>query len=201
MAKKKIPTVEELRQYRKEKDEYLQHCIESKETFVITGPKFQGENIWIARSTLPLMEAAEEVGTSKEEMWELCSKIASAVHAPITRKEYERMKPFSERPATVDAVLKFFEMSVPIYDEESGNLQFDIIAYCYCCALISLSDYRQKDCEKQLWNIVNYFIEKDKDRGSILLRNMKVLEHSWPFLTPMKEKLEKHKNNKIDRTT
>lgn len=191
MAKKKIPTVEELRQYRKEKDEYLQHCIENKETFVISGPKFQGENIWIARSTLPLMEAADETGTSKEEMWELCSKIVSAVHAPITRKEYERMKPFSERPATVDAVLKFLEMNVPIYDEESRNLQFDIIAYYYCCALISLSDYRQKDCEKRLWDIVNYFIEKDKDRGSVLLRNMKVLEHSRPFLTPMKEKLGK----------
>ena len=191
MVKKKIPTVEELRQYKKEKDEYLQYCIENKETFVISGPKFQGENIWIARSTLPLMEAADEVGTPKEEMWELCSKIASAIHAPITRKEYGRMKPFSERPATVDAVLKFLEMSVPIYDEESRNLQFDIIAYCYCCALISLSDHRRDDCERQLWNIVNYFIEKDKDRGSILLRNMKVLEHSRPFLKPMKEKLEK----------
>ena len=191
MAKKKIPTVEELRQYRKEKDEYLQHCIENKETFVISGSKFQGENIWIARSTLPLMEAADETGTSKEEMWELCSKIASAVHAPITRKEYERMKPFSERPATVDAVLKFLEINVPCIDDEQEYFGFDSITYYYCCALISLSDYRQKDCEKQLWNIVNCFIEKDKNRGIILLRNMKVLEHSRPFLTPMKEKLEK----------
>lgn len=191
MAKKQIPTVEELRQYRKEKDEYLQHCIENKETFVISGPKFQGENIWIAESTLPLMEAANEVGTSKEEIWELCSKIASAVHAPITRKEYERMKPFSERPATVDAVLKFLEMNVPIYDEESRELKFDIIAYYYCCALISLSDYRKNDCEKQLWCIVKYFIEKDNNKGDVLLRNMKILESTRPFLKPMREELEK----------
>ena len=191
MAKKRIPTIEELRQYRKEKDEYLRHCIENKETFVISGPKFQGENIWIAESTLPLMEAAEEVGTPKEEIWELCSKIASAVHAPITKKEYERMKPFSERPATVDAVLRFLEVNVPIYDEESRDLKFDIIAYYYCCALISLSNYRQDDCEQQLWKIVKYFIEKDKHKGDILLRNMENLEPTRPFLKPMREALEK----------
>ena len=191
MAKKKIPTVEELRQYRKEKDKYLQHCIENKETFVISGPKFQGENIWIARSTLPLMEAAEEVGTPNEEMWELCSKIASVTHAPVTKKEYERMIPFAKKSAIVDAVLKFLETNVPCIDDKQEYFGFDSITYYYCCALISLSDYRQKDCEKLLWNIINYFIEKDKDKGSILLRNMKVLEHSRPFLTPMKEKLEK----------
>lgn len=191
MAKKKIPTVEELRQYRKAKDEYIQHCIESKKTFVITGSKFQGENIWIAESTLPLLEAAEEVGIPKEEIWELCSKIASAVHAPITKKEYERMKPFSERPATVDAVLRFLEVNIPIYDEETQNLKFDVIAYYYCCALISLSDYRKDDCEKQLWCIVKYFIEKDKNKGDVLLRNMKILESTRPSLKPMREELEK----------
>ena len=67
-------------------------------------------------------------------------------------------------------------------------------AYYYCYALISLSDYRQEDCEKLLWDTINYFIEKDKDRGSLLLRNMKVLEHTRPFLTPMKEKLEEAQN-------
>ena len=67
-------------------------------------------------------------------------------------------------------------------------------AYYYCYELISLSDYRHEDCEKLLWDTINYFIEKDKDRGSLLLRNMKVLEHTRPFLTPMKEKLEETQN-------
>ena len=191
MAKKKIPTVEELKAYIEKEDAYLKDCIENKKTFVITGPKFCGESIWKSKGTLPLLEAAEEVGTSSEEMWELCSKIASVTHAPVTKKEYERMMPFAKKSAIVDAVLKFLETNVPCIDNEQEYFGFDSITYYYCCALISLSDYRQKDCEKRLWNIVNYFIEKDKDKGIVLLRNMKVLEHSRPFLTPMKEKLEK----------
>lgn len=195
MAKKKIPTVEELREYIEKEEAYLKDCIENKKTYVITGPKFPGETIWKSKSTLPLLEAAEAVGTSKEEIWELCSKIASATHAPVTKKEYERMILFAEKPATVDAVLKFLETNIPFYDDKS-RLNFDSIAYYYCYALISLSDYRQEDCEKQLWDTVNYFIEKDKDRGSILLRNMKVLERTRPFLTPMKKKLEEAQNIK-----
>lgn len=190
MAKKKIPTVEELRAYIEKEKAYLKDCIENHKTFVITGPKFPGESIWKAESTLPLLEAAQAVGTSTEEIWELCSKIASASHAPVTKKEYERMIPFAEKPATVDAVLKFLEINIPYYDENTKSLKFDIIGYYYCYALISLSDYRLEDCKKQLWDTVNYFIEKDKDGGKILLRNMKVLESSRPFLSPMKEKLE-----------
>ena len=193
---KKIPTVEELRAYIEKEEAYRKDCIENKKTYVITGPKFPGESIWKAQSTLPLLEAAVEVGTSKEEMWELCSKIASATHAPVTKKEYERRMPFAEKPATVDAVLKFLETNTPQIDDERERLRFDSITYYYCYALISLSDYRQEDCEKRLWDTVNYFIEKDKDRGSILLRNMRVLERMRPFLSPMKEKLEKAQNIK-----
>lgn len=42
MAKKKIPTVEELRAYIDKEDAYCKDCIENNKTFVITGPKFQG---------------------------------------------------------------------------------------------------------------------------------------------------------------
>lgn len=190
MAKKKIPTAAELREYLEKEEAYLKDCIEKNKPFVVTGPKFPGESIWQKKSTLPLLEAAEAVGTPKEEIWELCSKIASTTHAPVTKKEYERMIPFAEKPATVDAVLKFLETYIPPFEDKNWSLKFDIPAYYYCLALISLSDYRPEDCEKQLWDTMNYLIEKDKDRGCVLLRNMKVLEHSRPFLTPMKEKLE-----------
>ena len=196
MANKKIPTVEELREYIKKEEAYLKDCIENRKTFVITGPKFPGESIWRAKSTLPLMESAEEVGISKEEIWELCSKIASATHATVTKKEYERMIPFAQKPSIVDAVLKFLEKHFPSYDANAKELKFDITAYYYCYALISLSDYRQEDCKKLLWETVNYFIEKDKNKGIVLLRNMKVLESSRPFLTPMKEKLEEVQSGK-----
>ena len=188
---RKIPTVQELRNYTQAKNEYLRDCIEHKKTFVITGPKFSGETIWSTQSTLPLLEAAELVGTSKEEIWKLCSKIASTTHAPVTLKQYERMIPFAQNPAIVDTVLKYLEMNYPEYDKSEKRLIFDITGYYYCCALISLSDYRKKDCEDLLWNIVRFFIKYDENKGDILLRNMTVLSPSRPSLIPMKEKLEK----------
>lgn len=190
MSQKKIPTAAELREYHEKKEAYRRDCIENNKTYVITGPKFPGESVWQSKGTLPLLEAAEAVGTPKEEIWELCSKIASTTHAPVTKKEYERMMPFAKKPATVDAVLKFLDICRPPFDDKTWSLKFDIRAYYYCLALISLSDYRHEDCEKKLWDTTNDFIENDEDRGTVLLRNMKVLEHSRPFLTPMKEKLE-----------
>lgn len=191
MARKKIPSIDELRDYQEKQKAYLQDCIKNHKTFVISGPKFQGENIWVAKSTLPLMEAAKEVGASPEEIWQLCSKLSTLTHAPITKKEYERMIPFSKKPHTVDTVLQFLETNIPQYNQKRRCLDFDIVAYFYCYALISLSDYRQEDCQKQLWCAVNDFIEKDQSMAIALLRNMKVLELTRPFLTPMKEKLEK----------
>lgn len=191
MARKKIPSIDELRDYQEKQKAYLQDCIKNHKTFVISGPKFQGENIWVAKSTLPLMEAAKEVGASPEEIWQLCSKLSTLTHAPITKKEYERMIPFSKKPHTVDTVLQFLENNIPQYNQKRHCLDFDIVAYFYCYALISLSDYRQEDCQKKLWCAVNDFVEKDQSMAIALLRNMKVLEHTRPFLTPMKEKLEK----------
>ena len=107
---------------------------------------------------------------------------------------YFEMISFAKRPGTVDAVLKFLETHIPYYDDKRESLEYDIKAYYYCYVLISLSDYRQEDCEKLLWDTISYFIEKDKDRGILLSRNMKVLEHTRPFLTPMKEKLEEAQN-------
>ena len=191
MARKKIPSIDELRDYLEKQKAYLQDCIKNHKTFVISGPKFQGENIWVAKSTLPLMEAAKEVGASPEEIWQLCSKLSTLTHAPITKKEYERMIPFSKKPHTVDTVLQFLENNIPQYNQTRHCLDFDIVAYFYCYALISLSDYRQEDCQKQLWCAVNDFVEKDQSMAIALLRKMKVLEPTRPFLTTMKEKLEK----------
>lgn len=74
MGKKQVPTASELREYLAKERAYLVDCVKNNKTFVITGPKFPGETIWRSKITLPLLEAAEEVGTSNEEIWELCKK-------------------------------------------------------------------------------------------------------------------------------
>lgn len=184
---KKIPTAQEVREYK-----------ERQANGPIRRPEFPGETIWRRLSTLLLLEAAEQAGVSNEVIWKLCSKIASTIHAPVTKKEYERMLPFAQNPEIVDAVLKYFEIYGPDYKDRTLFTIFDTIGYYYCVALISQSDYRQEDCIKLLWELVDYHIENNNKKNpcsySVLLRNMKVLEAERPYLTPMKERMLEAEN-------
>lgn len=195
MAKEKIPTADEVRDYLIKRDAEWEASQANNERLVVTGPKFPNEGAWLRGNTLPLLEAAERTGTPNEEIWKLCSKLAKMIHAPIKKKDYERMLPFAEKPKTVDAVIEFFETHTPML----SKFTYDNIGYYYCIALISKSDYRQADCERLLWNAVQYHIEQKEQKAEgaslhleTLLRNMKVLESSRPYLTPMKEKLEEY---------
>ena len=54
-------------------------------------------------------------------------------------------------------------------------------------ALISLSDYRKEDCEKQLWTTIDQFFKYDigLENIPVLLRNMTILGSSRPVLKKM----------------
>lgn len=176
---KKIPTAEEIREY-------------LKNTQTVISFTFPNEAVWCNKTTLPLLEAAEAVGTPNEEIWELCKKIASMSHAPLNLKEYERMLPFAQKNGTVDAVLKLLENYGPDFSKKEWYYFYDIIGFYYCVALISQSDYRKEDCEARLWTIVDDFIKNDPENKElfVLLRNMSVLQKKRPNLAPMREKLE-----------
>ena len=124
-----------MREYLEKEDAARKMCIKNGESYVITGSKFLGENIWRSKITLPLLVAAENVGASKEEIWELCRKIAQTTHTPVTKKEYLRMSPFAQKEKTVDAVLKPLETYIPPFERDYW-LDFDIAGYYYCIALI-----------------------------------------------------------------
>ena len=192
MAKNKVPTATEVREYLEKEEAYLRDCISNHKSYVVTGPKFPGETIWKSKITIALLEAAEEIGASNEEIWELCKKIAQATHAPVTRKEYLRMEPFAQKEMTVDTVLKLLETYIPPF-EDSYRKVFDYVGYYYCLTLISLSDYRKEDCEKQLWTTIDLFFKKDPGLNNIsfLLRNMKVLGSQRSVLKDMRECIEK----------
>ena len=197
MAKELIPTAAEVREYLAKEEEYRKDCIANQKTYVISGPKFQGESIWQSKITLPLLEAAEEAGVANVEIWDLCRQISKATHAPITLKEYQRMCPFAEQEKTVDTVLKLLETYTPPFGDPYWN-GFDITGYYYCLALISLSDYRKDDCVGQLWKTVELFISKDPQLEKIqpLLRNMKVLSRQRPELAEMRKRIEDEINSK-----
>lgn len=191
MAKKTVPTAAEVREYLEKEDAYMKDCIANHKTYVITGPKFPGENIWKSPITVELLEAAEEAGASNEEIWELCKKITQATHAPVTLKEYLRMEPFAQMEKTVDTVLKLLETYIPPFGVQYWP-GFDIKGYYYCLALISLSDYRKEDCEKQLWTTIDQFFKNDPglENISTLLRNMKVLGSQRAVLKDMRNRIE-----------
>lgn len=69
---------------------------------------------------------------------------------------------------------------------------FDIKGYYYCLALISLSDYRKEDCEKQLWTTIDQFFKNDPGLENIptLLRDMKVLGSQRAVLKDMRNRIE-----------
>ena len=191
MAKEQIPTAAEVREYLAKEEEYRKDCIANHKTYVISGPKFQGETIWQSIITLPLLEAAEEAGVANVEIWDLCRQISKATHAPVTLKEYQRMCPFAEQEKMVDTVLKLLETYTPPFGDPYWS-GFDITGYYYCLALISLSDHRKDDCEGQLWKTVEQFISKDPQLEKIqpLLRNMKVLSRQRPALDEMRKRIE-----------
>lgn len=115
MGKKQVPTASELREYLAKERAYLVDCVKNNKTFVITGPKFPGETIWRSKITLPLLEAAEEVGTSNEEIWELCRKRTQTTHAPVTLKEYQRMLPFAQKEKNGRRCIKTFGNVYPTF--------------------------------------------------------------------------------------
>lgn len=74
MSKYNVPSAEDVRQYLNKEVQKKQANLDNHKKLVVTGPKFPGETIWSSKTTLPLLEAAKAVGTSNEEIWELCKK-------------------------------------------------------------------------------------------------------------------------------
>ena len=91
-----------------------------------------------------------------------------------------------------DAVLKLLETYIPPFEQDYW-FGFDIAGYYYCIALISLSDYRNEDCEKQLRETTRQLIERDTEfkRIPVLMRNMKVLGTERPMLKGLGEAIKK----------
>ena len=143
------------------------------------------EKVMSRRITLPLMEICESIGADSEEVWSFCKKLESFIHCPVTPKEYERMIAFTDKKGLIDSILKFLENYEPPSVSEKFKpawLDFDIIGYYYCVALISQTDYRAEDCKNMLEKITKNSIANDSDTLEVLYRNMKKLSKSRPFL-------------------
>lgn len=129
--------------------------------------------------TSVLMSHANEA--NKETIWKYCKKLASFSHAPVTLKEYQRMKSFSEDHDIVDVILLGLEEN-PYPFSDGKNKVEPVQGYYYAIATISQSTYRRTDIISLLQKIADYLKQNMPDKVSVLKRNMDVLKKEYPDL-------------------
>ena len=129
--------------------------------------------------TYVLMSQTNE--ENRETLWKYCKKIASFSHAPITLKEYQRMKTFSEDTNIVDVIL--LGLGENLYPFSDGKSRVEPVqGYYYAIATISQSLYRRDDIISLLQKIADYMKQNMPKDISVLKRNMDVLKKSYPDL-------------------
>lgn len=118
---------------------------------------------------------------NKETIWKYCKKLASFSHAPVTLKEYQRMKSFSEDQDIVNVILLGLEENLYPFSDGKSRVE-PVQGYYYAVATISQSTYRRNDIISLLQQIADYFNQNMPDKISVLKRNMDVLKKNYPDL-------------------
>ena len=118
---------------------------------------------------------------NKEILWKYCKKLASFSHAPITLKEYQRMKAFSEDTNIIDVILLGLEDDLYPFSDGKSRVE-PVQGYYYAIATISQSLYRRDDIISLLQKIADYMKQNMPKDISVLKRNMDVLKKIYPDL-------------------
>ena len=118
---------------------------------------------------------------NKETIWKYCKKLASFSHAPITLKEYQRMKTFSENQDIIDVILLGLEDNLYPFTDGSSRVE-PVQGYYYALATLSQSEYRRADIMSLLQKIADHLKQNMPKDISVLKRNMDVLKKLYPDL-------------------
>ena len=129
--------------------------------------------------TYVLMSQTNEA--NREKIWKYCKKIASYSHAPVTLKEYQRMKTFAEDRDIVDVILSGLEENLYPFSDGKNKVE-PVQGYYYAIATISQSTYRRDDIISLLQKIADHLKQNMPDVVSVLKRNMDVLKKDHPDL-------------------
>lgn len=119
-----------------------------------------------------------------------CKKLASFSHAPVSLKEYQRMKPFANDTQLVDNIYNTLSTYPLSTNDILSGFQFDIIGHSYCVAILSMAEHRRTENLILLDKIADEAIQKQNSYGNVLLRNMKRLKKDYPDLIKLEEKLK-----------
>ena len=118
---------------------------------------------------------------NKEILWKYCKKLASFSHAPITLKEYQRMKTFSEDTNIIDVILLGLKDNLYPFSDGKSRVE-PVQGYYYAIATISQSLYRRDDIISLLQQIADHLKQNMPKDISVLKRNMDVLKKNYPDL-------------------
>lgn len=176
---KKIPTLEEIIEYR--------HLIKENTHSVITGIGID-ELAMHREMTLRIFQVSMDDNT-KQIAWKYCKNLAKYSHCPVAKTEYKRMQAYVHETGLIDVLLSALDGYLP--DNENFILSgFDIVGFYYSIALISQSTYRRQECLDLLDKLANHAIMNLDNKGSLVLRNMKMLEKEYPDLAEFRIRLE-----------
>ncbi|KIL79370.1 hypothetical protein [Bacillus badius] len=122
-----------------------------------------------------------------ERAWKYCLKLGRLTHAPVTAKEYLRMKEFAADEALVEEVFHALKR----YEVPNGNpvlTGFDVIGYFYSIALISQAKQNRDKHLLFLHQLTDQWIKEENSYGRLLHRNMKRLSKQYPDLKALESK-------------
>ena len=135
-----------------------------------------------------------------ERVWVYCKRLAKFSHAPVSPKDYQRMKDYLNDHELIDVLLQLVSEYMPTDDY---LVNFDVIGHSYIIALLSQSKYRREDILKSLDFLVDYVMDNELRYVVVLHRNVERLKKEYTDLERLEEKLRdfaKRKDEELEET-
>jgi len=130
-----------------------------------------------------------------QRVWLYCKRLAKFIHAPVSLKDYQRMKDYVDDYELIDVLIQLVSEYMPT-DDFLAN--FDTIGHSYVIALLSQTNYRRKDILKSLDFLVDYAMDNELRYAVVLHRNFERLEKDYPDLESLENRLRDFANLKHD---
>ena len=152
--------------------------------------KISFEDITNKRAVTKMLRAQVTDEKLWAEVWKFCKKLAAFSHAPVSLKEYLRMKEYAKNEPLVKEIYNML-LEYGSKQDNGSELSFDIIGYFYCIALISQAEWNRKSIIEMLNNKADEVIKDGNNaHGKLLYRNMYRLGKLHPDLMPIERKLK-----------
>ena len=135
-----------------------------------------------------------------QRVWLYCKRLAKFIHAPVSLKDYQRMKDYADDYELIDVLIQLVSEYMPTDDY---LVNFDVIGHSYIIALLSQSKCRREDILKSLDFLADYVMDNEIRYAVVLRRNLERLKKEYTDLERLEEKLRdfaKRKDEELEET-